>query len=208
MSKNDRLAPIVRALVDVPQERLGVLFDIINNVGGIHGECWYERLNLLACEGIKPTSLSVYIRRSLDVYYPKWVHEVMHPELEFTGPTEYSLDTLDFCLHDTQKNGDGMRGYDLYEYLKKNKMLKSCLSLRDGEEIRHKGQDVFQKLFTGKALLLWKSAVKYSHPAGFGLRVPYLYQMCLFQDRWSIELDWRDLDDTLGSNYMTPCFPG
>ncbi len=58
MSKNDMLAPIVRALVGVPQERLGVLFDTINKVGSADGELWRTRFAEVLREGVKGAPLS------------------------------------------------------------------------------------------------------------------------------------------------------
>ncbi|MBI2439609.1 MAG: hypothetical protein HYV45_03375 [Candidatus Moranbacteria bacterium] len=180
MSKNDMLAPIVRALVGVPQERLGVLFDAINKVGSADGELWRTRFAEVLREGVKPVTLSpeapldtlIRVDRSVPLVYPNWVKTVMHPELELTGPVEYDLGTIDPWLHDGQKNGRYMEGHKLYEYLKNKKMLESCLSLRDGEEIQKKGLAVFRKFFHGKAVFLWKSVVRSRHG---NLFVPSLY---------------------------------
>lgn len=168
MSKNDMLAPIVRALVGVPQKRLGVLFDAINKVGGADGELWRTRFAEVLREGVKPVTLSpeapldtlIRVDRSIRPVYPDWVKVVMYPELEPTGPVEYDLGTIDPWLHDGQKNGRSMEGHELYEYLKDKKMLEGCLSLRDGEEIQKKGLAVFRKFFQGKAVFLWKSVVQ------------------------------------------------
>ena len=181
MSRNDMLAPIVRALVGVPQERLGVLLDTINKVGGADGELWRTRFAEVLREGVKPVTLSpeapldtlIRVDRSIRPVYPDWVKTVMHPELELTGPVEYDLGTVDPWLHNGQKNGCCMEGHKLYEYLKENGMLESCLSLRDGEEIQKKGIAVFRKFFQGKAAFLWKSVVQTRN--GF-LRVPVLFE--------------------------------
>ena len=96
----------------------------------------------------------VRVDRSIRPVYPDWVKTVMHPELEPTGLVEYDLGAVDPWLHDGQKNGRSMEGNELYEYLKEKKMLESCLSLRDGEEIQKKGIAVFRKFFQGKAVFL------------------------------------------------------
>lgn len=177
MSKNDMLAPIVRALVGVPQERLGVLFDVINKVGGADGELWRTRFAEVLHEGMLPspkTSLDtlICVDRSIRPVYPNWAKTVMHPELELTGPTEYDLGTIDSWPRDIQKSGRSMEGHKLYEYLKKKEMLENCLSLRDGEEIQKKGLAVFRKFFKAE-VFLWKSVV---HDCCNGIYVPYLYE--------------------------------
>jgi hypothetical protein len=181
MSKNDMLAPIVRALVGVPQERLGVLFDTINKVGSADGELWRKRFAEVLREGVKPVTLSpeapldtlIRVDRSIRPVYPDWMKTVMQMDLELTSPVEYDLGTIDTWLHDGQKNGRYMEGHKLYEYLKEKKMLESCLSLRDGEEIQKKGLAVFRKFFQGKAVFLWKSVVQ---DRSGHLYVPYFYE--------------------------------
>lgn len=164
MSKNDMLAPIVRALVGVPQERLGVLLDTINKVGSVDGELWRTRFAEVLREGVKaaavPLDTLIRVDRSIRPVYPDWVKTVIHQKLELTGPVEYDLGIIDPWLHDGQKNGRFMEGNKLYEHLKEKKMLEGCLSLRDGEEIQKKGLAVFQKFFQGKAVFLWKSVVQ------------------------------------------------
>jgi hypothetical protein len=133
------------------------------------------RANIVPFEKKPEPVLDTLIRvsRSIRPVYPDWVVTVMHPELEPTGPAEYDLATIDPWLHDGQKNGCCMEGHKLYEYLKENGMLESCLSLRDGEEIQKKGIAVFRKFFQGKAAFLWKSVVQTRN--GF-LRVPVLFE--------------------------------
>lgn len=135
-----------------------------------------------------PEELDTIIRvdRSIRPVYPDWVKTVMHPELEPTGLVEYDLSIIDPWLHDGQNNGRSMGGNKLYEYLKEQKMLESCLSLRDGEEIQKKGIAVFRKFFRGKAVFLWKSVVQDRHGYWY---VPYL---CEYGDQ--VILDWSCLD--------------
>ncbi|MDQ5976918.1 MAG: hypothetical protein QG664_831 [Patescibacteria group bacterium] len=194
MPRNDMLAPIVRALVGVPQERLGVLLDTINKVGGADGELWRTRFAEVLRGGVKPAPLVseapldtlIHVDRSIRPVYPDWVRTVMHPELELTGPVEYDLGTVDLWLHYRQKNGPSLAGYKPYEYLKENGMLKSCLSLRDGEEIQKKGLPVFRKFFQGKTVPLWKSIVQ---ARSGGLRVPYL---CEHDGMVVMRWDWPE----------------
>ena len=168
MSKNDMLAPIVRALVGVPQKHLGVLFDIINRVDSTDGELWRTRFAEVLREGVKGAPLSpeapldtfIRVNRSIRPVYPDWVKTVMHPELELTGLGEYDLGDVEPWLNDIQKNGCYIEGHKLYECLKEKRMLESCLSLLDGEEIQKKGIAVFRKFFQGKTVFLWKSVVQ------------------------------------------------
>ncbi len=195
MSKNDMLAPIVRALVGVPQECLGVLLDTINKVGGSDGELWRTRFAEVLREGVKAAALSpeaplntlIRVDRSIRPVYPDWVETVIHPELEPTGLVEYDITSVALWLHNGQKDSRSMEGSKLYKYLKEKKMLESCLSLRDGEEIQKKGLAVFWKFFGGKAVFLWKSVVQNRNG---DLRVPYL-----FEGDGEVVVYWRWLDD-------------
>lgn len=112
----------------------------------------------------------IRVSRSIRPVYPDWVKTVMHPEFESTGPAEYDLGQVELWLHDGQKNDRYMEGNKLYEYLKEQKMLEICLSLRDGEEIQKKGPTVFRKFFRGP-VFLWKSIVQNRDD---DLLVPYL----------------------------------
>ena len=135
----------------------------------------------------------VRVDRSIRPVYPDWMKLVMHPELEPTGPAEYELGTINHWLHDGQKNGRCMEGHKLYEYLKENGMLESCLSLRDGEEIQKKGIAVFRKFFQGKAVFLWKSVVQ-NRDGDF--RVPYLCKT----GGWVVMV-WSWLDSNWHGNF-------
>lgn len=114
----------------------------------------------------------IRVDRSVKPVYPDRMKKVMCPELEATGPAEYDLSQVALWLHDGQKDGCYMEGHKLYEYIKANNILESCLSLRDGEEIQKKGIHVFRKFFGGKAIFLWKSVVR--HRNG-DLVIPCLY---------------------------------
>lgn len=113
----------------------------------------------------------IRIMRPVKPTYPNWVREVMHPELEDVGPGEYDLAQIDPWLHDGQRNGGRVTGNRIYEDFERNDGLKTCLGLRDGEEIQKKGIAVFRRFFAGKALFLWKSVVR---SFDGDLVVPYL----------------------------------
>lgn len=118
----------------------------------------------------KSFDTTIRVSRSIRPVYPDWVDKVMHPELENTGPSEYDLGKVELWLHNKQKKGGVVKGKSIYQYLKKNDMLKTCLGLADGEEIQKKSIVVFQKLFGNKSVFLWKSVVC----ARDGRVVPYL----------------------------------
>jgi len=123
--------------------------------------------------------------------YPRWLKKVMYPELENTGPAEYSVETIQLWLHDDQKSG-AIGGNIIHDTLKETSSLKSCLGLRDLEEIQKKGIAFFRKHFRGKAIFAWRSVVQYDNG---GLYVPYLY---VSSDK--VVLDWNYVGNNFGSN--------
>ena len=152
--------------------RSGLLADLFDaNVDEVNRDEFRRVLGLKKPEPVLDTLIRV--DRSSRLVYPYQVVTVMHPELEPTGPAEYDLATIDPWLHDGQKNGRYMESNKLYEYLKEQKMLESCLSLRDGEEIQKKGIAVFRKFFQGKSAFLWKSVVQIRNG---NLSVPFLIE--------------------------------
>ncbi len=141
----------------------------------------------------------IRVDRSIRPVYPNWAKTIMHPELEATGPAEYDLFEVEPWLHEGQKNGQHIAGYQIYKYLKEQKMLKSCLSLRDGEEIRKKGPTVFQKVFGDREILLWKSVVQHRDNR---IAVPYIRK-----DRGEMGGDWLGLSEiAFGKGSVTPRF--
>ena len=102
----------------------------------------------------------IRVDRSVRPVYPDWRKKVMHPELEGAGPSEYDLATVEQWLHDDQKKKSVVVGNRIYDHLKKTDTLKTYLGLRDGEEIKKKGIEVFRKFFGGKAVFLWASVVR------------------------------------------------
>ena len=115
----------------------------------------------------------IRVDRSIRPSYPDWAKVVMHPELEPLGPTEYNIAEVDQWFHDGQKDGKWIEGNKIYSHLKDADTLKTCLGLRDLEEIQKKGIAFFREHFKGKAVFAWKSVVRSSHG---GLYVPYLYE--------------------------------
>ncbi len=121
--------------------------------------------------GLVVSPYVVKVDRSAKAAYPDWVKEVLHPELESTGSAEFNLKTLELWFHPNQQNGGVITGNPIYEHLRDNGMLPTCLNLQDGLAIQKKGIAVFRKFFEGKAVFLWKSAVQSRNG---NLFVPYL----------------------------------
>jgi len=119
-----------------------------------------------------PTSGMAYVNRTIPPDYPGWVKEVLYPELESTGPSEFDAGKLEQWLHEEQKRGR-VTGNTIHQYLKDHDMLKNCLGLRDLEEMKKKGITFFRKHFKGKNVFGWKAVVRGRY--GY-LYVPYLYE--------------------------------
>lgn len=113
----------------------------------------------------------ICIDHSIHLSYPNGMEKVMHPEMESNGPAEYDISAVEQWLHEKQKNGGCIDGNEIYTYLKKTDMLKTCLGLRDLEEIQKKGIVFFQKHFQNKAIFGWKGVVLFCNDS---LRSPYL----------------------------------
>ena len=135
----------------------------------------------------------VRVDRSVKPNYPSQIKRAVHPELELTGPAEYSLqDSVKEWLHDGQKCG-AVKGNSIYHSLQSGGVLATCLNLQDGIAIQTKGIDVFRKLFVGKVLALWGSVIQ--HNDGY-LRVP-----CLWGDNNNVGLFWHRLNGYWFSNH-------
>ena len=172
---------------------LGQIEAAVNKLGGMDGLMRFladelvvaERQPKFAPKAEPPLDTIIRVDRSVRSVYPEWVKKVMHPVLEGTGPAEYDLAKVEQWFHDEQKKGVVV-GNRIYEHLKSNKMLDSCLGLRDLEEIQKKGVTFFRKPFKGKAVFAWKSVVL---GRGGNLSVP-----CLVGLGGGVVLDWYWLD--------------
>lgn len=138
----------------------------------------------------------IRVNRSIRPSYPDWMKEVMHPELETIGPAEYGGTKLEQWLHHGQKDGKLIAGNKIYAHLKKTDMLKTCLGLRDLEEIQKKGTVYFRKHFAGKAVFGWASVVRNRRGDLF---VPYLYGRGdeVILDWYWLGFDWSSLNPAL-----------
>lgn len=198
----DILGSLVRALVTVPEHRLGLVQDFVLKMAGSDGETWETegklflrkqatwKVGVSPAVEIKPEATIdqvIHVDRSIKPTYPDWVKKVLHPELESVGPTEYDASSIDQWLDNDQNSGNMTTGYKVYATLKEKdmKLLKTCLGLRDLEEIKKKGINFFWKHFRGKAVFGWASVTQ-NHGDNFS--VPYLYERGN-----SVVLSWRDV---------------
>lgn len=135
----------------------------------------------------------IRVDRSVRPSYPDWVERVEHSDLEPTGPIEYDISKVKQWFHDGQKNGKRIKGNEIHTYLKETDTLKTCLGLRDLEEIQKKGITFFRKHFQGKAVFAWKSGVRDRNRDG-NLYVPFLYEHGgkVVMDWYWLGHDWDD----------------
>lgn len=170
---------------------LGQIEALVNKLGGMDGvaslladEMVVTRKEIKVTPPEPEVELDPIIRvdRSIRPSYPDWMKEVMHPELESVGPAEYDISAIEQWLHDGQKDGKYIEGNKIYNHLKKTDTLKTCLGLRDLEEIQKKGIAFFRKHFKGKAVFGWASVVR---DRDGDLIVP-----CLYECGGRVVLDW------------------
>jgi hypothetical protein len=153
-------------------------------------------LNLIRGNATLQSDSIIRVNRSIRPTYPDWMKEVLHLGLEDTGPAEFDVVKLELWLHKDQKGGKWVKGQKIYEHLKKEKMLESCLGLSDLLAIQAKSIEFFRQHFAGKAVFGWKSVVR--NRDGL-LHAPYLYeygkQVVLYW-HW-LEIDWYDFNPAL-----------
>lgn len=175
---------------------LGTIEATFNLLGGLEGAARLRRGELVLVEAQpKPEPVldfTVRVDRSVKPTYPDWFKKLMHPKLELAGPAEYDLSHVGLWLHYDQKNGVVV-GNTIYNHLKKDNALASCLNLQDGLAIQQKGIAVFRRLFGGKAVFLWGSVAQDRRG---NLDVPYLYE-----DGGKVVVNWNWLDYVWSSDY-------
>lgn len=135
----------------------------------------------------------IRVDRSKKLVYPDWVEEVLHPELECTGPAEYSITPNSLYLHPKQKEGGLIGGHDLHKHLVDTKAIGNCAGYADLVEIQKKGIAFFRKHFKGKFVYAWKSVV---WSALGGLNVP-----CLYEDGDEVVQNWYVLGNVWNQDY-------
>ncbi len=97
----------------------------------------------------------IVVDRLVKPAYPDWVKEVLHLELEMSGPNEFDMAQLEQLLVPGQIES----GKSIYDHLEANKMLDGCLGLRDLEEIKKKGVRCIYKHFKRNRIVGWRSVV-------------------------------------------------
>lgn len=118
----------------------------------------------------------VRVDRSIKPTYPRWFHSWLNPELENTGPAEFDLSQISLWVHPKQQIVGGICASFVYVQLRDSGLLKTCLGLRDGEEILKQAVvGTFQETPIVRRLFLWKSvAYPRFEPTEHSLRVPYI----------------------------------
>lgn len=142
---------------------------IVNSKDNKHAKMMYDALtdgaNVVADNIIR-------VDRSIRPSYPNWMKTVIHPEMESNGHAEYDISAVEQYLHEKQKKGGRIEGNEIYAHLKKSDTLKTCLGLRDLEEIQKKGIAFFRKHFQDKYVFGWKGVVRIRDGC---LSAPYLF---------------------------------
>ncbi|MDP2837815.1 MAG: hypothetical protein Q8O53_00865 [Candidatus Moranbacteria bacterium] len=110
---------------------------------------------------------------SIKAAYPDWMRARMHPEFDRVDTVEHRFDQVKRWLHPTQECDREISGNQLYHYIKKNKILPTCLALRDLEEIQKLGIEAFRKHFGDNTVFAWKDVVQSRRVDQF---VPYLVE--------------------------------
>lgn len=108
------------------------------------------------------TSTIIQVDRSTKPVYPHWVGRILHPELEASGPPKFDLTDVELWLHPEQRRGNSalLTGKIVYEYLRDNDMLKTCLGLAEGLAIQAREAKVFERLYQGKPIFLLQSVAE------------------------------------------------
>lgn len=146
-------------------------------------------------------STIIRVDRSGDPVYPDFIKRAVHPEIAKGGPEEYDLAKLPaaFWLHENQRINGFSNPYVIYQCLKEEDILRSCLAICDGREIAKKSARVFRSLFPKIKLFLWGAVAQDKHN---DLCVPYLSERKGF-----IYMDWHWFDFSIGDNSPAARFP-
>ena len=132
--------------------------------------------------------MKIRIDRSVRPNYPDWVAQVVHPELEDTGPKDFR-DRKAFVNWIRGKHRAGL----LNDHITHLSHLRDCLNLQDGKELL-KYTGLIPDLFTGdedewgECLYLWKSVVWDNRG---NLQVPIVHPDCI--DWLPLEPHWVEL---------------
>lgn len=175
------LAAVVMQLPRPDQIDQEVAEDWIGNQACLKG-------NLAECLLPPTTNYIVHVDRTWQPDYPEWAKQVIYPELEKLGPTEYSPVSLGQLLLAEWKDGKWTDPWQIYIHLTKEKMVGSCLGIADLLDIQRKGFAFFHRYFGGKVVFGWKSTIREN--VNDRLHVP-----CLYEVNNEVWLKWHGLDD-------------
>jgi hypothetical protein len=135
-------------------------------------------------------SVLIKVDRANRPTYPPEIKKIMHPELENQAPAEYDLLSINPWLHDKQstRRDRFIGGEELYSFLKGNNdtLLKTCLTLLDGEQIKRSNPVDFATIFSHRPLFLWASIAEFQD----GL----LYVPCVCDSGGWLTIFWRKLN--------------
>ncbi len=116
--------------------------------------------------------IGIVVNRLVRPIYPKDVRVVVHLDLESAGSSEYEFSAVEKYLLEAQYGEGKTTGTEVYTHLKRSDLLKTCLNLRDGEEITKINSKPIRDFLGGDTLFLWKSVVKFEggafHVPGLG----------------------------------------
>ena len=161
MSKNKPITPHQAELLRKVAMDKGVDREAFNS--SLHNGRFAMLLDNLAFFSKTPNI--VHVDRSVDPYYPTWVREsdVLHPELEREGPTEFQLQNLSIWLHEKQKKGESVEGTTIYEHLRDSGELPLQLNFQDGMAICDQvSAEDYRMMFpyNDHVLTLWASPIR------------------------------------------------
>jgi len=167
----------------------GQMEAICNKLGGDEGIAKFLRGDLILTEKFQPVFyFLIKVDRSKKPSYPEWTKKVMHPEFELSGPDEFDLqkDINLFHYGHVDDRPTGVQGPRIYDYLKKQDLLKDCLNLSDLYAIKDKGRNVYISLFKKEIVLAWKSVIENEKGD--------LFVPCLFVNRHGrLDVNWNML---------------
>ncbi len=126
--------------------------------------------------------------------YPKWVKKVKHPDLE-VGPLRFDVAKLEQWLVPGQQEG-WVLGHAIYEALKAEDGIPSCLGLIDLFSVQCYGFDFFCKYFKGKTVCGWRSVVDDRRGRRY---VPFLVE-----SHHQVVQGWRSLGENF--DFSFPAF--
>lgn len=183
--KQDMLGPVVRALVGVPREYLGVVLDAINKLGSKDGELWKARLSTVLREGVKKTVETKHIIDcDAEPFVPDgWSVE----EHKKGGKFEWEPNDIKLYFSDNQKDSRknfGIDGNDLRKELEDQYVLNANIL-----DYLLTNQRLIPEEWKGKYVFFWGTI--YRLPDG-ALSVRYL---CWRGGEWRWDDYW------LGGNW-------